>query len=126
MQAALRGRLAPEKNLDTILRAYFAMRANVPGVKLVLVGDGPERAALQAQCREAVFAGPQSGTALAEHFASGDIFLFPSTTETFGNVTVEAMASGLPVIASTMPLQPNSSATAKTACSRSEIGRAHV
>jgi glycosyltransferase involved in cell wall biosynthesis len=93
------GRLAPEKNLDTVLRAYFAMRANDPGVKLVLVGDGPERAALQAQCREAIFAGPQSGKALAEHFASGDIFLFPSTTETFGNVTIEAMASGLAVIA---------------------------
>ena len=93
------GRLAPEKNLGTVLRAHQAIRASHPDVKLVLVGDGPERAALQAQCSDAIFAGIQSGTALAEHFASGDIFLFPSTTETFGNVTVEAMASGLPIVA---------------------------
>ena len=68
-------------------------------VRLVLVGDGPERQALQAKNREIIFAGMQTGEALAEHFASGDVFLFPSTTETFGNVTVEALASGLAVIA---------------------------
>ena len=93
------GRLAPEKNLDTVIRAYTAMRAADNTVRLVLVGDGPERQALQAQNREIIFAGMQTGDALAEHFASGDIFLFPSTTETFGNVTVEALASGLAVIA---------------------------
>jgi glycosyltransferase involved in cell wall biosynthesis len=93
------GRLAPEKNLATVIRAYNAMRAAQPGVRLVLVGDGPERTALQAHNREVIFAGMQSGQALAEHYASADIFLFPSTTETFGNVTVEALASGLAVVA---------------------------
>jgi len=93
------GRLAPEKNLDTIVCAYTAMHAADSSVRLVLVGDGPERQALQAQNRHIIFAGMQTGDALAEHFASGDVFLFPSTTETFGNVTVEALASGLAVIA---------------------------
>jgi glycosyltransferase involved in cell wall biosynthesis len=54
---------------------------------------------LQAQNREVIFAGMHTGEALAEHYASGDVFLFPSTTETFGNVTVEALASGLAVVA---------------------------
>lgn len=93
------GRLAPEKNLDTVINAYAAMRAAEPGVRLVLVGDGPERTALQARNREIIFAGMQTGEALAAHYASGDIFLFPSITETFGNVTVEALASGLAVAA---------------------------
>ena len=65
----------------------------------MLVGDGPERAALQSAYPDYVFAGMRKGEDLAAHYASGDIFLFPSTTETFGNVTVEAMASGLAVIA---------------------------
>lgn len=93
------GRLAPEKNLAVLIRAFNAMRAKDPAARLILVGDGPERAALQAQCKDAVFAGMQTGTSLAEHYASGDVFLFPSATETFGNVTVEAMASGLAVVA---------------------------
>jgi glycosyltransferase involved in cell wall biosynthesis len=93
------GRLASEKNLPVVLQAYAAMKAAHRGVRLVLVGDGPERAALQASNREFVFAGMRTGEDLAAHYASGDIFLFPSTTETFGNVTIEAMASGLAVIA---------------------------
>ncbi len=93
------GRLAPEKNLAAVLDAYAAMRAVAPGVRLVLVGDGPERAALQARQTDIIFAGMQSGEALSAHYASGDIFLFPSITETFGNVTVEALASGLAVVA---------------------------
>ena len=93
------GRFAPEKNLPVVLKAYAAMRAAAPDMRLVLVGDGPERAALQAQQAGIIFAGMQSGEALAAHYASGDIFLFPSTTETFGNVTVEALASGLAVVA---------------------------
>ncbi len=93
------GRLAPEKNLDTLVDAYTAMRALNPRLRLVLVGDGPLRGALQARCPDVVFAGLRSGDDLAAHYASGDLFLFPSLTETFGNVTPEAMASGLPVLA---------------------------
>ncbi len=93
------GRLAPEKNLPVVFQAYAAMRSARPDTRLVLVGDGPERAALQAANSDFVFAGMRSGEDLAAHYASGDIFIFPSITETFGNVTVEAMASGLAVIA---------------------------
>jgi glycosyltransferase involved in cell wall biosynthesis len=93
------GRLAPEKNLPLLVKAYTAMQAAVPAARLLLVGDGPERSALQAQHPQIIFAGMQSGEALAAHYASADLFLFPSTTETFGNVTLEAMASGLAVAA---------------------------
>ena len=93
------GRLAPEKNLPLVLQAYTAMQAVRPDLRLVLVGDGPARAALQSAHADCVFAGMRTGEDLATHYASGDVFLFPSTTETFGNVTVEAMASGLAVIA---------------------------
>lgn len=93
------GRLAVEKNLDVALAAFDAIRARVPNARLVMVGDGPQRQALQRRCPEAVFAGVQRGEALAAHYASADGFLFPSLTETFGNVVVEAMASGLPVVA---------------------------
>ena len=93
------GRLAPEKNLGVALAAYEAMRRRQPRAKMVFVGDGPSRASLQSRCPDAVFAGTRSGTDLAAHYASGDVFLFPSLTETFGNVTIEAMASGLAVVA---------------------------
>jgi glycosyltransferase involved in cell wall biosynthesis len=93
------GRLAPEKNLPLTLSAFEAMRQVNPRMRLVLVGDGPERAALQARYPHHVFAGMRVGQDLAAHFASGDIFLFPSTTETYGNVTMEALASGLAVVA---------------------------
>jgi glycosyltransferase involved in cell wall biosynthesis len=93
------GRLAPEKNLGTLVSAYEAMRAADPTLKFVFVGDGPARRDLQNQFPEAVFAGMRSGVELATHYASGDVFLFPSVTETFGNVTPEAMASGLAVLA---------------------------
>jgi glycosyltransferase involved in cell wall biosynthesis len=93
------GRLAAEKNLDALLQAFAAMRQIDARVRLVLVGDGPLREALRLRCPEAVFAGQRSGTDLAAHYASADLFVFPSLTETFGNVTPEAMASGLPVLA---------------------------
>jgi glycosyltransferase involved in cell wall biosynthesis len=86
-------------DLVVLLATFEAVRSAVPGARLVLVGDGPLRAELQSQCPSATFAGHQSGRALAEHYASFDLFLFPSLTETFGNVTTEAMASGLPVVA---------------------------
>ena len=93
------GRLAAEKNLDMVLRAFDAMRAVRDDVKLVFVGDGPLRASLQQRCPQALFAGMQSQQALATYYASADLFLFPSTTETFGNVTIEALASGTAVLA---------------------------
>ena len=95
------GRLAPEKNLGLLWNAVQAMRQVAPRTLLVMVGDGPQRAQLEREWRGqgVVFAGLQSGEALATHYASGDIFLFPSETETFGNVTPEAMASGLAVVA---------------------------
>lgn len=93
------GRLAAEKNLATVVAAYESLQQTTPDSRLVVVGDGPERKALQARCPDAVFAGTQLGEALATHYASSDVFLFPSTTETFGNVTTEAMASGLAVLA---------------------------
>lgn len=93
------GRLAAEKNLALVFRAYDAMREAHAPTRLVLVGDGPERAAWQAKRPDAVFCGTQTGETLAAHYASGDVFLFPSLTETWGNVTIEAMASGLAVVA---------------------------
>ena len=93
------GRLAPEKNLGTLVAAFDAIRRGHPRARLVLVGDGPMRKELQARCPDAVFAGQRIGADLATHYASADLFLFPSVTETFGNVTTEAMASGLAVVA---------------------------
>lgn len=93
------GRLAPEKNLPVVLQAFALMRELRPDAKLVLVGDGPERARLQRENPQVIFAGMRTGEDLAAHYASGDVFLFPSITETYGNVTIEAMASGLAVVA---------------------------
>jgi glycosyltransferase involved in cell wall biosynthesis len=93
------GRLAPEKNVFLALRAYRAMKEAHPGAKLVVVGDGPERRRLEAVAPEASFTGMLRGEELAAHYASADVFLFPSLTETFGNVTLEAMASGLALLA---------------------------
>lgn len=93
------GRLALEKNLGVLVSACQAIRRSGVRMRLVLVGDGPQRAELEGLCPGAVFAGHQRGEALAAHYSSLDLFLFPSLTETFGNVTTEAMASGLPVVA---------------------------
>jgi len=92
-------RLAPEKNLNVVAQAFEQMRSVNPLARLVMVGDGPARAELQRQHPQVIFAGMQTGEALARHYASGDIFLYPSLTETYGNVTVEAMASGLATVA---------------------------
>jgi len=93
------GRLAPEKNLGLFVEAAVAMRAVDPDLRVVLVGDGPQAPELRARHPDFVFAGMRTGKDLSEHYASADIFLFPSITETFGNVTLEAIASGLAVIA---------------------------
>ena len=93
------GRLAKEKNLDLLLRAFEAIQARQPSARLVLVGHGPMLQELKLKCPGAIFTGQLRGHTLAEHYASADLFLMPSLTETFGNVTTEAMASGLPVVA---------------------------
>ena len=93
------GRLAAEKNLDVLLQSFLHLRVRQPRARLVVVGDGPARQAIQARCRQAVFTGFRTGEDLARAYASSDLFLFPSLTETYGNVTPEAMASGLPVVA---------------------------
>ena len=92
------GRLAKEKNVQLVLSAFAAIQARQPRAKLVLVGDGPLRRALEETCPAAHFAGVRKGEELAVHYASADLFLFPSMTETFGNVVPEALASGLAVL----------------------------
>lgn len=92
-------RIAAEKNLPVVFQAFREMRTVDARAKLVIVGDGPARAEMQRLHPDAIFVGMQTGEALAQHYASGDIFLYPSLTETYGNVTVEAMASGLATIA---------------------------
>jgi glycosyltransferase involved in cell wall biosynthesis len=93
------GRIAAEKNLDALTAAYAAARVHSPRCRLVVVGDGPARAALQADCPDAILVGTRRGEELATYYASADVFLFPSLSETYGNVTLEALASGLAVVA---------------------------
>jgi glycosyltransferase involved in cell wall biosynthesis len=93
------GRIAPEKNVKLAVDAYRAMKQLSGSVKLVVVGDGPASGSLQRANSDLIFCGLRTGEQLATHYASADVFLFPSETETFGNVTLEAMASGLAVIA---------------------------
>lgn len=93
------GRLAAEKNLGALANAFHAMRAHRPDTKLVVVGEGPAGQQLAASVPDAILAGTRRGEELGAYYASADVFVFPSMTETFGNVTLEAMASGLAVLA---------------------------
>lgn len=93
------GRLASEKNLQLAVSCFERVRALHPKARFVLVGDGPQRRRLQARHPDYIFCGVRKGEDLARHYASGDLFLFPSKTDTFGNVVTEAMASGLAVVA---------------------------
>ncbi|MCK7552355.1 glycosyltransferase family 4 protein [Marinobacter goseongensis] len=93
------GRLASEKNLQMAAACFERIRSLHPQAKFILVGDGPLRKQLTARHPDYVFCGTRRGEDLARHYASGDIFLFPSKTDTFGNVVTEAMASGLGVVA---------------------------
>jgi glycosyltransferase involved in cell wall biosynthesis len=81
------------------VQAFRKLQTRMPNARYVWVGDGPARAELAAKNSDFIFAGTRLGADLARHYASADLFLFPSLTETFGNVTLEAMASGLAVVA---------------------------
>jgi glycosyltransferase involved in cell wall biosynthesis len=92
------GRLVKEKNVAIYMRVMNAIGAKGLKVKPLVIGDGPEMATMKAGLRNGVFAGFLHAQALARAYASSDIFFFPSESETFGNVTLEAMASGLPAV----------------------------
>lgn len=91
-------RLVKEKDLADLVEVDRLLRGRGVSFRLALVGDGPMRAELEALLPHAHFAGHQAGTELARWYASADVFVFPSTTETFGNVVLEALASGLPAV----------------------------
>jgi glycosyltransferase involved in cell wall biosynthesis len=91
-------RLVTEKGLDVVIDVIGGLDSRGVKARCVIVGDGPERARLQASLPSAIFEGHLGGEALATAYASSDIFLFPSDTETFGNVTLEALSSGLPAV----------------------------
>ena len=93
------GRIAPEKNLGLAVRAFREIQKGIPDAHFIWVGDGPAREQLQKDNPDFIFSGMQRGEALARHVASSDLFLFPSRSETYGNVTLEAMASGVPTVA---------------------------
>lgn len=93
------GRIAAEKNLDLAVHAFRELQSYRPLARMVWVGDGPQRQALERDNPDFVFCGTRRDEDLARHFASADLFLFPSRTETFGNVTLEAMASGIATVA---------------------------
>jgi len=93
------GRLAAEKNLALVRKSFAAIQAAHPGARMIWVGDGPSASQLAQVHADHHFAGMRLGEDLATYYASADLFLFPSLTETYGNVVAEAMASGLPVVA---------------------------
>jgi glycosyltransferase involved in cell wall biosynthesis len=93
------GRVAAEKNLALLIQAFTAFRQAHPQAPCVVVGDGPKLKCLQAEHPEFHYTGALTGEELAAHYASGDVFIFPSITETFGNVVLEAMSSALMTVA---------------------------
>jgi len=93
------GRIAAEKNLPLAVRTFRAIQARRPDARFVWVGEGPELDGIRNDNPDFIYCGLRRGEDLARHFASADLFLFPSHSETFGNVTLEAMASGVPTVA---------------------------
>jgi glycosyltransferase involved in cell wall biosynthesis len=98
------GRVSREKNLDALLEAFVDLKRNGAAAELLIVGDGPYLAELRDRYRrrDVVFTGFLEGDDLARAYAGADVFVFPSTTDTFGNVVLEAQASGLPTIVSNL------------------------
>ncbi len=96
------GRLADEKSIPELIEAFLSLEKKGANIQLVIVGDGPIKDELEARLKHKtknyVFTGIKKGEELAELYASADIFAFPSRTETFGQVVLEAMASGVPVV----------------------------
>lgn len=92
------GRVAAEKNIQLVVKAFEAIKEKHDHAKLIVVGDGPLRVELEKAYPHYVFVGMKTGIDLSQHYASADLFLFGSVTETFGNVVTEAMASGLAVV----------------------------
>jgi glycosyltransferase involved in cell wall biosynthesis len=93
------GRLVMEKGLDVFAETVARLRQQDVPHKVLVIGDGPARGWFEANLPGGIFAGFKTGEGLGQALASGDVFFNPSVTETFGNVTLEAMASGLPVVA---------------------------
>jgi glycosyltransferase involved in cell wall biosynthesis len=94
------GRISREKDLDVLANAYRRLRDEGLPVQLFVVGHGPYSQAFAETLPDAVFTGYLTGVELATAYASADVFTFPSTTDTFGNVVIEAQASGVPVVVS--------------------------
>lgn len=98
------GRISKEKNLSILANAFRSLARSTENIALIVVGDGPYREEMQAslQGTPSIFTGYLQGEALAAVYAASDLFVFPSTTDTFGNVVLEAQASGIPVIVTDM------------------------
>ncbi|GAA0409389.1 glycosyltransferase family 1 protein [Cocleimonas flava] len=92
------GRLAAEKNLPLAVKAFQAIKTRDPKARFILVGDGPMRQTLEIENPDFIFCGVKKKEALARHYASADLFISPSMSETFGNTLIEAMASNLPSV----------------------------
>lgn len=91
-------RLVSEKEIDTLGNTFAKLHKSSQKIKTLIVGEGPSRAELESKTPNSIFTGYLEGEELARAYASGDVFVFPSITETFGNVTLEAMACGLPAV----------------------------
>ncbi len=94
------GRVSKEKNLQMLVRSFITISESRPDVQMIVVGDGPYLEEMRQALADysCIFTGYLDGEDLAAVYASSDLFVFPSTTDTFGNVVLEAQASGIPVI----------------------------